>query len=130
MRRSLGPLTLAFVLLAEATADAQSAAIPVEPIGALLDAFRTHEIVAISDPHGNLQLQTFLLSLIRDARFPAAVDDIVSQLASELREGDRVVILSNGGFGGIHDKLLRALDEGAGSRSALEIAPVLPEVGR
>ena len=28
---------------------------------------------------------------------------------AELREGDRVVILSNGGFGGIHEKLLRAL---------------------
>jgi len=50
---------------------------PVEPISAILDAFRTHEIVAISDPHGNMQLQTFLLSLIHDARFPAAVDDIV-----------------------------------------------------
>lgn len=86
MRRSLGPLALAFVLLATATADAQSAApgaaIPVEPIGAVLDAFRTHEIVAISDPHGNLQLQTFLLSLIRDARFPAAANDIVIETLS------------------------------------------------
>jgi UDP-N-acetylmuramate: L-alanyl-gamma-D-glutamyl-meso-diaminopimelate ligase len=37
------------------------------------------------------------------------VDDIVTHLARELREGDRVVILSNGGFGGIHGKLLTAL---------------------
>jgi UDP-N-acetylmuramate: L-alanyl-gamma-D-glutamyl-meso-diaminopimelate ligase len=34
---------------------------------------------------------------------------IVAHLARELREGDRVVILSNGGFGGIHGKLLTAL---------------------
>jgi UDP-N-acetylmuramate: L-alanyl-gamma-D-glutamyl-meso-diaminopimelate ligase len=45
----------------------------------------------------------------QDARFIGPVDDIVSHLARELREGDRVVILSNGGFGGIHGKLLAAL---------------------
>ena len=49
----------------------------------------------------------------KDARFVPGVDDIVSLLAAELREGDRVVVLSNGGFGGIHEKLLRALDAGA-----------------
>jgi UDP-N-acetylmuramate: L-alanyl-gamma-D-glutamyl-meso-diaminopimelate ligase len=54
----------------------------------------------------------------KDARFVPAVDDIVSLLAAELREGDRVVILSNGGFGGIHDKLLRALDAVAPARPA------------
>jgi UDP-N-acetylmuramate: L-alanyl-gamma-D-glutamyl-meso-diaminopimelate ligase len=45
----------------------------------------------------------------QDARFIGPVDDIVAHLARELREGDRVVILSNGGFGGIHGKLLTAL---------------------
>jgi len=33
----------------------------------------------------------------------------VVQLAADLLEGDRVVVLSNGGFGGIHEKLLAAL---------------------
>jgi UDP-N-acetylmuramate: L-alanyl-gamma-D-glutamyl-meso-diaminopimelate ligase len=47
------------------------------------------------------------------AVFLPGVEAIVSVLAAELREGDRVAILSNGGFGGIHDKLLRAL---AGTR--------------
>jgi UDP-N-acetylmuramate: L-alanyl-gamma-D-glutamyl-meso-diaminopimelate ligase len=37
------------------------------------------------------------------------VDDIVAHLGRDLREGDRVVILSNGGFGGIHEKLLAAI---------------------
>jgi UDP-N-acetylmuramate: L-alanyl-gamma-D-glutamyl-meso-diaminopimelate ligase len=36
-------------------------------------------------------------------------DEIVSHLAPELRAGDVVAIMSNGGFGGIHDKLLDAL---------------------
>jgi UDP-N-acetylmuramate: L-alanyl-gamma-D-glutamyl-meso-diaminopimelate ligase len=45
----------------------------------------------------------------RGARFIAGVDAIVSALSRELREGDRVAVLSNGGFGGLHEKLLAAL---------------------
>jgi UDP-N-acetylmuramate: L-alanyl-gamma-D-glutamyl-meso-diaminopimelate ligase len=40
--------------------------------------------------------------------FPDA-DSIVEHLTPELREGDVVAIMSNGGFGGIHDKLLSVL---------------------
>jgi UDP-N-acetylmuramate: L-alanyl-gamma-D-glutamyl-meso-diaminopimelate ligase len=40
--------------------------------------------------------------------FPDA-DTIVSHLAPELKEGDVVAIMSNGGFGGIHDKILNTL---------------------
>ena len=39
------------------------------------------------------------------------VDEIVSQLKIELRSGDVVAIMSNGAFGGIHEKLLAALSE-------------------
>jgi UDP-N-acetylmuramate: L-alanyl-gamma-D-glutamyl-meso-diaminopimelate ligase len=42
--------------------------------------------------------------------FPDA-DSIVEHLAPELKEGDIVAIMSNGGFGGIHDKILRVLKE-------------------
>ena len=42
--------------------------------------------------------------------FPDA-DSIVDHLAPELRENDVVAIMSNGGFGGIHDKILDALKE-------------------
>jgi UDP-N-acetylmuramate: L-alanyl-gamma-D-glutamyl-meso-diaminopimelate ligase len=38
-------------------------------------------------------------------------DEIVERIAPELREGDVVAIMSNGGFGGIHDKLLGALKD-------------------
>src|SRR5205814_375963 len=40
--------------------------------------------------------------------FPDA-DAIVEHLAPELREGDVVAIMSNGGFGGIHEKLIESL---------------------
>jgi UDP-N-acetylmuramate: L-alanyl-gamma-D-glutamyl-meso-diaminopimelate ligase len=36
-------------------------------------------------------------------------DAIVAHLAPELHEGDVVAVMSNGGFGGIHDKLLNVL---------------------
>ncbi len=37
------------------------------------------------------------------------VDHIVAHIVPELRSGDVVAIMSNGGFGGIHDKILTAL---------------------
>ena len=45
------------------------------------------------------------------ARHVATVTEIVSLIAGEAREGDLVVIMSNGGFGGIHELLLTALGE-------------------
>jgi UDP-N-acetylmuramate: L-alanyl-gamma-D-glutamyl-meso-diaminopimelate ligase len=44
------------------------------------------------------------------ARHVPAVDDIVLTIVAESRPGDVVVLMSNGGFGGIHRKLLQALD--------------------
>jgi UDP-N-acetylmuramate: L-alanyl-gamma-D-glutamyl-meso-diaminopimelate ligase len=43
------------------------------------------------------------------ARYIPDVDDIVRTIAAERREGDIVVLMSNGAFGGIHRKLLEAL---------------------
>jgi UDP-N-acetylmuramate: L-alanyl-gamma-D-glutamyl-meso-diaminopimelate ligase len=37
------------------------------------------------------------------------VDALVAAIAREARPGDHVVVMSNGGFGGIHGKLLAAL---------------------
>ena len=37
-------------------------------------------------------------------------DQIVAHIVPELRTGDVVAIMSNGGFGGIHDKILAALE--------------------
>lgn len=43
------------------------------------------------------------------ARHIDTVDAIVNTIAAEHRPGDVVVLMSNGGFGGIHHKLLQAL---------------------
>jgi len=39
----------------------------------------------------------------------AGVDEIVGRLTNEATAGDVVAVLSNGAFGGIHEKLLGAL---------------------
>jgi UDP-N-acetylmuramate: L-alanyl-gamma-D-glutamyl-meso-diaminopimelate ligase len=57
----------------------------------------------------------------RRVRLVADADAIVQTIAPEMRSGDVVAILSNGGFGGIYEKLptrLRALAEDAGRNSA------------
>jgi UDP-N-acetylmuramate: L-alanyl-gamma-D-glutamyl-meso-diaminopimelate ligase len=50
-----------------------------------------------------------------DARYIPATDDIVATVSREARDGDLLVVMSNGGFDNIHQKLLNAL-EARGSR--------------
>jgi hypothetical protein len=53
------------------------AAIPQEPIAAILDTFTTHAVVCIGDAHGDRLGEAFQLALIRDPRFPGVVNDVV-----------------------------------------------------
>lgn len=46
----------------------------------------------------------------RTAAYIPDVEKIVTHIAGSASDGDVIVIMSNGGFGGIHDKLLAALD--------------------
>jgi UDP-N-acetylmuramate: L-alanyl-gamma-D-glutamyl-meso-diaminopimelate ligase len=55
------------------------------------------------------QLVRDLHSRGQSAREADSIDDIVAGIARDHRAGDLVVLMSNGGFGGIHQKLLRAL---------------------
>jgi UDP-N-acetylmuramate: L-alanyl-gamma-D-glutamyl-meso-diaminopimelate ligase len=43
------------------------------------------------------------------ARCAASVDELVDGLTRDARAGDHILVMSNGGFGGLHDKLLAAL---------------------
>jgi UDP-N-acetylmuramate: L-alanyl-gamma-D-glutamyl-meso-diaminopimelate ligase len=55
------------------------------------------------------QLAASVASLGREAAFVAEVDGIVDRLAEECRPGDLVLLMSNGGFGGIQGKLAARL---------------------
>ncbi|MGQ0643139.1 MAG: hypothetical protein ACT4P6_20525 [Gemmatimonadaceae bacterium] len=57
-------------------------AVPVEPIAAIADAFKSHSLVALGDAHGNAQAQAFLKLLVRDPRFSAAANDIVIEFGN------------------------------------------------
>ena len=45
-----------------------------------------------------------------DARYIPDVPDIVRAVSKDAQSGDLVIVMSNGGFDGIHDKLLSALE--------------------
>ena len=45
-----------------------------------------------------------------DARYIPAVEDIVRTVARDSCDGDLVVVMSNGGFDNIHQRLLSALE--------------------
>jgi UDP-N-acetylmuramate: L-alanyl-gamma-D-glutamyl-meso-diaminopimelate ligase len=71
-----------------------------------------------------LDTDELIRDVAADGRTPAycldGADAIVSHLAPQLRAGDTVAVMSNGGFGGIHDKLLAALRDAGGRGAAAE----------
>lgn len=55
-----------------------AAAKPLDPIAGIVDAFKTHDVVALGEgDHGNEQGAAFRAKLYRDPRFQAVVNDIV-----------------------------------------------------
>lgn len=63
---------------------AQSAAVPAEPVSAIVEAFKSHQIVALGNVEfrGNEQSHAFQVALVRDPRFAALVNDIVVEFAN------------------------------------------------
>jgi hypothetical protein len=58
-------------------------ATPVEPVAALIDALRSHDIVALDEgAHGNERGHALRLALIRHPAFVGAVNDIVVEFGS------------------------------------------------
>ena len=47
------------------------------------------------------------------AKVASSVDALVQQVRDTVQPGDHIVCMSNGGFGGVHDKLLQALQQAA-----------------
>jgi hypothetical protein len=72
---------------------ARPPAMPVEPVAAIAEALRSHRIVAFSDAHGNRELYAFAISVIRDARVRALLNDIVIENGNARYQGvmDRYV---------------------------------------
>jgi hypothetical protein len=86
MARTFALVVAAFSLVGLVRAQTKPAT-PLDPISAILDAFRTHDIVALGEGrHNNEQGHAFRLALIRDPRFAAAVNDIVVESGSSTHQ--------------------------------------------
>ena len=59
-------------------------------------------------------MPTAMTALGGRAAFADTVDALVQKLADEARPGDQVLVMSNGGFGGLHEKLLAELRKRTG----------------
>jgi UDP-N-acetylmuramate: L-alanyl-gamma-D-glutamyl-meso-diaminopimelate ligase len=46
------------------------------------------------------------------AQVAANIDELVKQVMAHVQSGDHLLCMSNGGFGGVHDRLLNALKQG------------------
>ena len=58
-------------------------AVPIEPVTGIVEMFKTHDVVALSEGnHGNEQGHAFRLALIRDPQFSAVVNDIVVEFGN------------------------------------------------
>lgn len=88
-------VVLACALLAPAAAAPPPAtpAAPVDAVTGIVEAFKTHRLVALPESHGGRQLHGFLLSLLRDARLADAVDDVVVAIGNSRHQAvvDRFV---------------------------------------
>jgi hypothetical protein len=64
-------------------------ATPLEPVAAIVDAFRSHPIVAIGNVEfsGNQQCHAFYQALLRSPKFTAVVNDIVVEFGNSMYQG-------------------------------------------
>jgi UDP-N-acetylmuramate: L-alanyl-gamma-D-glutamyl-meso-diaminopimelate ligase len=63
----------------------------------------------LDSPDLGWELPPAVAALGARASFAASVDALVKGIAEDSRAGDQILVMSNGGFGGLHDKLLAAL---------------------
>ena len=68
------------------------------------------DLVFLYEPaNANWSLDALCRALAPKATLSQDIDALVSVLCEQAQHGDSIVVMSNGGFGGIHDKLIAAL---------------------
>ncbi len=76
---------------------------------AVLSPVENHKRVAPEDRLDEARLQADIAAAGTECYLGSGVDDIVAHVVSHVHPGDVLLVMSNGGFGGIHGKLLNAL---------------------
>ena len=72
--------TAAAVLLSAGLAAPQPH--PADAITTIVNAFQTHRVVALEEPHGDARAHAFRVSLVRDPRFAAVANDILVEFGN------------------------------------------------
>lgn len=75
------------------------------------EALRDADMVVCKSTDKDWGLKAILARFTQPTAMYQDVDQLISALVPELKAGDHVVIMSNSGFGGIHDKLLASLEK-------------------
>lgn len=76
---------------------------------AVLSPVENHKRVAPENRLNEEQLRADIIAAGTDCYLGTGVDDIVTHVITHVHPGDVLLVMSNGGFGGIHGKLLNAL---------------------
>ncbi|UEX78602.1 UDP-N-acetylmuramate:L-alanyl-gamma-D-glutamyl-meso-diaminopimelate ligase [Sediminicurvatus halobius] len=81
--------------------------------GQLADALAGADLAFVLEPSGlDWDLAAALAPLGERARTATTVDALIAAIVHECHAGDTVLVMSNGGFEGIHERLLAALRTG------------------
>jgi len=70
---------------------------------------RADEVFLLQPQHIPWQVAEVAEHCIQPAHWSADVDSLVDMVIKASQPGDHILVMSNGGFGGIHGKLLAAL---------------------
>ncbi len=75
------------------------------------EALKEADMVICKDTNSDWGLNSILAQFKQPTKLYPDVDSLVRHLLPELKAGDHVVVMSNSGFGGIHQKLLDSLEK-------------------
>ena len=106
LRANIGQQRLIAVL--EPRSNTMKMGVHEQTLAASLDA--ADKVILYQDPNLTWSLDNIQQQLGDSSILLRNINDVVEQLVNQSKSGDHIVVMSNGGFGGIHQKILDALD--------------------
>lgn len=79
---NLGGLIVASAVALLAQAPAPGPAVRIDPVDAIVEAFKSHQVVMLPGGHGSKHFHDLLLAVVRDPRMPGTLTDIVVEFGT------------------------------------------------
>lgn len=105
LRANIGQQRLIAVL--EPRSNTMKMGVHEQTLAASLQA--ADKVILYQDAQLSWSLDNIQQQLCEKSVLHRKIEDVVAQLISQSQAGDHIVVMSNGGFGGIHQKILDAL---------------------